>query len=191
MSEIKFVNILEADDLLKEQVRKWRNKEDVKRFMLTQHDISKEEHSRWLGRLRDENDYKFWVAFSGDVPIGAAYLHDIDYEASDSEWGFYIAEDGYRGKGLSRDILIKLLDEAFGRMNLKTLVTKVISGNERALGIYRKFGFREIGRMPFKDGNEIILLGFTKEDWKRLKEEAGNELRLFKRQRRPGRFEGK
>jgi len=175
MNEIRFVDILEVDDVLKERVREWRNREEVRNFMLTQHHISKEEHRRWLERLKDVKDAKFWVAFAGDTPIGAAYLNDIDYEASDSEWGFYIGEDGYRQKGLSRRILYRLLEEAFEKLGLQTLVTSVLTGNTRALGIYEKLNFKTINRIPSRAGNEIILLGFTSEDWKRLKEEIAHE----------------
>ena len=175
MSEIRLVDILEVDDIMKEQVREWRNKDDVRKFMLNQHTISKEEHSGWLERLQGSNSARFWVAFAGDTPIGAAYLHDIDLENSDSEWGFYIGEDGYRGKGLSKNILFRLLDKAFGSMNLATLFTKVISNNEKALAIYKAFNFKEIDRLQLKNGNEIVQLAFRREDWLRLKKEMGSE----------------
>ena len=33
MIEIRLVDILEVDDALKEQVREWRNKDDIRKFM--------------------------------------------------------------------------------------------------------------------------------------------------------------
>jgi len=176
MKDIKFVNILEVDDVLKERVRQWRNKEDVRRAMLTQHNISEEEHSGWLRRLEERDDTKFWVVFADKTPIGAAYLHGMDRSKSDSEWGFYIGEDEYRGKGLSKHILFKLLDNAFESMNLETLFTTAISHNTKALGIYKKFRFKEIDRIPFKDGDEIVLMGFTRGDWKKIKGKMEDEL---------------
>jgi len=43
MKEIKFENILKANDETKEKVRRWRNKEEIRKLMLDQNIITKEE----------------------------------------------------------------------------------------------------------------------------------------------------
>jgi len=171
MSEMRFVNILEVDDGLKEKVRQWRNKDEIRKSMLTQHIISKGEHAGWLKKLKTADDSKFWVVFVEDTLIGVAYLQNIDRKKSTSEWGFYIGEDAYKGKGLGKSILFKLLDKAFGEMNLEILFTKVLSDNTIAFHIYEELRFKEAGRTPFKDDKEVILLQFRREDWQKLKEE--------------------
>ena len=76
---------------------------------------------------------------------------------------------------MSKNILFRLLDKAFGSMNLATLFTKVISNNEKALAIYKAFNFKEIDRLQLKEGNEIVQLVLRIEDWLILKREMGSE----------------
>jgi UDP-4-amino-4,6-dideoxy-N-acetyl-beta-L-altrosamine N-acetyltransferase len=169
VKNIEFNNILEVDEDLKEKVRCWRNKDDIRKAMLSQHIITKKEHARWLKHLKEEDDYKCWIIFFRGKPIGTIYLHEINYQNLSSKWGWYIAEDIYRGKGLSRPIFLKLMGLFFNKMKFANLITDVISNNEKALGIYKKFKFREIARSPFKDKYEVITFGFSKDDWKNMK----------------------
>ncbi len=174
MKEIKFENILKVNDEIKEKVRQWRNKEEIRKHMLNQHIITKEEHLNWIESLKNRNDWKFWVVFVDEIPIGSVYLQNMDFKNLTSEWGFYIGEDDYRGKGLGKYILFKLLEFYFEEMKFEVLFTKVISNNIAALNIYRKFKFKMIN--DFLDNQrKVVLLKFTKKDWSKWKEMLKNE----------------
>jgi len=175
MSNLELVDILAVDDELKEKVREWRNKEEVRKYMLTQHIITEEEHSKWIKNLRHKNDYKGWVVFVDNTPIGLVYLQNMNHGELTSEWGVYIGEDAYRGKGLSKCILFKLLEMFFDEMKFKTLSTKLLSKNIVALDLYKKFKFREIDKLPFEGKEKIILLKFSKEDWVKFKKSLRDE----------------
>ena len=174
MKKIKFVNILRLNNELKEKVRRWRNKEGIRKLMLTQHVISQKEHSEWIENLKHRNDWKFWVVFVGNTSIGSANLQNINYRELSSEWGFYIGEDTYKGKGFGKCILFKLLEIFFDEMELENLFTKTLSKNFVALNLYKKFRFKEIDRLPFKGKEKIILLLFSKKDWTKFKESLRN-----------------
>ncbi|MDD5356026.1 MAG: UDP-4-amino-4,6-dideoxy-N-acetyl-beta-L-altrosamine N-acetyltransferase, partial [Candidatus Omnitrophica bacterium] len=152
-----------------ERVRQWRNKDEIRLSMLTQHNISKEEHDKWLRGLSTKNDRKFYVIFIDDVPVGSVYLHNINYAESSSEWGFYIGEDIYRDKGLGKCVIFKLLGIVFDELKLKMLITKLLSHNIGALNIYKNFQFKEFNRSPFNEREEIIYMRFSAEDWKQHK----------------------
>jgi len=174
MKEIKFENILKVNDEIKEKVRQWRNKEEIRKYMLNQHIITKEEHLNWIESLKNKNDWKFWVVFIDEIPIGSIYLQSIDYKKLISEWGFYIGEDDFKGKGLGKHILFKLLEFYFEEMKFEVLFTKVISNNITALNIYKKFKFKMIN--DFLDNQrKVVLLKFTKKDWSKWKEMLKNE----------------
>jgi UDP-4-amino-4,6-dideoxy-N-acetyl-beta-L-altrosamine N-acetyltransferase len=171
MKSLRFVDILSVDDELKDRVRQWRNKDRVRKCMLTQHHISREEHSKWLENLKTRDKQRFWVVFAEATPIGSVYLQNINCDLLSSEWGFYIGEDSYTGKGLGKRILYMLLERFFDEMGFNTLLTKVLSDNTAALRIYREFGFTEMGR-AFVDGDkEILRLSFHRNDWFRQKED--------------------
>jgi len=175
MREIKFINILRVDDELKEKIRQWRNREEIRKFMLTQHIISKKEHFKWIESLKNRKDWKFWIVFIDGAPVGSIYFQNIDYKNFSSEWGFYIGESSYRGKGLSKDILFKFLEMFFEKMEFEDLHIKVLSSNVIALNLYKKFKFKEVDRVPFKNKEKIVLLKFSKKDWLKWKEELKNE----------------
>ncbi len=174
MKEIKFENILKVNDEIKERVRQWRNKEEIRKYMLNQHIITKKEHLNWIESLKNKNDWKFWVVFFNNIPIGSVYLQNMDYNKLTSEWGFYIGEDDFIGKGLGKYILFKLLEFYFEEMKFEVLFTKVISNNIAALNIYRKFKFKMINDF-FDSHRKVVLLKFTKKDWSKWKEMLKNE----------------
>ena len=161
---LEFIDILTIDDGLKEKVRCWRNQDNVRKFMLKQHIISKKEHLAQLSGLVKDT---FWVVFINDNPIGIVNLQNINREKLISEWGFYIGEEDYRGKGFGREILYKLLDRFFGRMGFETLLTTVLSSNATAIRIYEGFGFEKTSE------GFAITFKYTKDDW--LKYKKGNE----------------
>lgn len=171
MNNLIFVNILETDGVIQEKVRQWRNKEEIRKCMLNQSVIGPEEHARWLDGLRRRGDSKFWVVFCKDVPVGAAYLQNVDREKATTEWGFYIGEEAYKARGLGQQILFNLLEEVFDRMEFEILLTKVLSSNVGAIHLYKKFYFNEKDRFFSRDQREVIILEFTKSAWARTKEE--------------------
>ena len=172
MNNLRFVNILELDAAIWEKVRQWRNKDEIRTSMLSQHNISEKEHRSWLEGLRLKNDRKFFVVFNDGIPVGSAYFHNIDYADSSSEWGFYIGDDAYKDKGLGKRIVFKLLGIFFGELKTKTLLTTELSHNKPAINIYNKFRFKECRRTPFKGGGEIIHMKFSARDWERVKKKA-------------------
>ena len=167
---IRFVDILEVDHDLIEQVRLWRNNENVSKFMFTNHKISEEEHNRWIKNLRVKNDSKAWIIFIDEKPIGLVSLSDIDYERKETEWGFYIADEDFRGKGLGKTVLKKLMKMVFDDMGFEKMNTMVLDNNPVALHLYKKLGFRVLGNHNEKnvrDGEEveIKIMSISKTTW--------------------------
>lgn len=173
MSEMKFIDILEVNNELKEKVRLWRNKDEIRNCMISKHLITKEEHRRWLERLKKCEKQKFWVVFSDKIPIGAVYLQDINKANRSSEWGFYIGENEYKSKGLSKKILLKLLSIFFDEMGFETLLTKVLSSNVIALNLYMQFKFQKADPVETPEG--VINLSFSRKQWLKSRGELKNE----------------
>ena len=177
MNAMRFVNILEVDPSIQEKVRVWRNKDEVKNWMFNQGIISVEDHQKWLKALAVRNDREFWVVFVGEIPVGAAYLHDMDHDHKISEWGFYIGEGAYKGRGLGKHILYKLLVEFFDVKRFTMLRTKVFSANEAAIHLYRKFFFQEKERF-LDNGTKVCIFEFTQALWQKFKAKIGELLNV-------------
>lgn len=164
MTRIEFTDILSVDEALKEKVRVWRNREEVNKFFINRHFITPEEHCGWIEGLQQKDDEKFWIVFYDHVPIGSVYLQNVNIESKSSEWGFYIGEKEYRGRGLSGCIIYQLLEYFFDTMGFEVLITKVLSENVTAVKIYNKFGFSKESEDAIGNKN-VIFLRFSREEW--------------------------
>lgn len=173
--EVVFKNILDVDAGLQREVLNWRNSEDVRRFMIHRHDITLDEHRNWLKRLSIEKTQQCWVVFIDEDSVGTAYITNIDWKSHRCEWGFYIGNPEYRGKGLAKLVLFKFLEKIFVELKLECLLTRVFLENIAALTLYRKFGFRELKQETVDDGRNLIVMEFTAKDWNTRKDALAAE----------------
>jgi len=68
-----------------------------------------------------------------------------------------VIKSGYRDLGIGTEIMKFLIGQA-REMGLKVLTLRVFSTNERAQHVYRKVGFKEVGRVPkavYRNGKYI------------------------------------
>ncbi|MBA7578691.1 hypothetical protein ES708_20556 [subsurface metagenome] len=132
--------------------------------MLNRHTITKEEHLKWFSSLRYSNQYKFWVVYVDKVPIGTVYMQDINYTKKTSEWGFYIGENNYIGKGYGKRVLLKFLQIFFDKLGFEKLITRVTVDNNIAIKLYRGLGFRTI-----REKGGVIVMEYKEEDLIKMK----------------------
>jgi len=68
-----------------------------------------------------------------------------------------VIKDGFRDAGIGTE-MIKTLIEHARAMGLKVLTLAAFAANQRALHVYQKLGFAQVGRIPrkyFKEGRYI------------------------------------
>lgn len=78
--------------------------------------------------------------------IGRCGLGSLDHMHRTAELGIGIGEPDCRGKGYGTEATRLLLDYGFNALGLHNVLLRVCSFNEAAIAVYRKAGFREIGR---------------------------------------------
>ena len=137
---IEFQNILEVDKNLIELVRNWRNSKKVNQYMYTNHYISKEEHQKWMEKLRAKDTAIAWIIKYNGKPVGIAQLSNIDYEKKITEWGFYIADESVRGKGIGR-ALIKSCLLNLAKQGIEQCNTFVLKSNELGQTFWKNGGW--------------------------------------------------
>jgi len=81
-----------------------------------------------------------------DELIGQAGLHHIDHFNQRCELGIALGKD-YWGQGLGQEATRLLVDYAFSYLNMNRISLRVLADDARAVGAYRKAGFREEGRL--------------------------------------------
>ena len=78
------------------------------------------------------------------APIGWSSLFHIDHRNGTAQFGIDLGER--RGQGLGTEATRLTLDWGFSVLGLHNIMLAVAAWNERAIGVYTKVGFREVGR---------------------------------------------
>ncbi len=78
--------------------------------------------------------------------IGVVNLRDIDRFHRTAELGLAIGEQDYWNKGYGTETCFLILDYGFNVLGLHNVVLDPVDFNENAIRLYKRVGFREIGR---------------------------------------------
>lgn len=91
-------------------------------------------------------------------PIGHAGIDNIDFRDKRGEIFFLIGEKKEKGKGYGREIIRQLLDYAFHKLKLNSLLATVTIKNLPAQKVLEKAGFKRVGiRREFNYINRKFL----------------------------------
>jgi len=78
--------------------------------------------------------------------IGYISLFDVDNINRTAKLGMQVGEKEYRGKGYGEEALELILSFAFKMLNINNVMLFVYEFNDKAINLYKKVGFKEIGR---------------------------------------------
>jgi len=127
-----------------EMVRKWRNNENVRRFMYTQHEISRDEHLEWWNKITlIDSDFIPLIFEYNNKPCAFVSFSNINKKNKSASWAFYLSEDAK--KGISSIVEFKALEYAFRTIFLYKLKCEVIDVNLSVIKMHKKYGFKEEG----------------------------------------------
>lgn len=159
------VRVVAYEDLA--MLLSWRNHESVRRYMLTQHEITIEEHEQWFAKVIAEGKRCLLIVEEDGRPFGFAQLNNRD-AGSIAEWGFYIRPDASKGSGLKLGGAI--LDYAFGELNLHKVCGQAIDFNAASIAFHRRLGFSQEGvlreQAKVNDSyHNLICFGLLSNEW--------------------------
>jgi RimJ/RimL family protein N-acetyltransferase len=78
--------------------------------------------------------------------IGNCGLLFPDWIDGCAEFGIFIGEKKYWGKGYGKEATMLILDYGFNVLNLHNIILRVYSFNKRAIKLYEQCGFKIIGK---------------------------------------------
>ena len=92
-----------------------------------------------------------------DTLIGMGGLSYIEWPWQRAELTMCIGEKEHQGKGYGQEVTRLILEHAFTKLNLHSVMLRVISYNERAIKCYEACGFKQAGRRRESriDGDEF------------------------------------
>lgn len=148
-----------------------RNEAVVRHNMYTSHEISLEEHFHWIERMRSSKDAYFYAVTKVEKIVGGVGISAINKMHRRAEWAFYLTGN-LQGKGTGVSLEYKFVNKIFDEFDIDKLNCEVISFNEKVIRLHQKFGFQIEGVRRdhvIRDGVKFdaVLLGITKEEWRR------------------------
>ena len=132
---------------------KWRNNPNVKNKFLYRALFTEEGHKNWLKTMINTGKAAQFIISADGEDIGSVYLRDIDQVSRKAEFGIFIGEDDYLGKGIGLKATQLILDWGFKSLKLHKIFLRVLATNQRAVNSYQKSGFIQEGY--FKDEEYI------------------------------------
>ena len=111
-------------------------------------------------------------------PIGLIVVRVDRPEARSVELSLLVDADRW-GQGFGIDMVQTILEACFDGWGVNRIGVRVEEGNERALALYRRLGFREEGRLreaAFRNGEhaDVLLLGQLAAEWAAREDRAGS-----------------
>lgn len=149
-------------------VLSWRNAEDVRTNMYTNHLISIDEHRRWW-ELQNANPESRLLIFELDQqPLGVVTFSRYTGANSVAQWAFYSGNRGQRGIGSMMERAA--LEYAFETLRVRKLECEVLAFNRPVVNFHVKHGFRVEGvlREAYERGGTLIdvyRLGMLASEW--------------------------
>jgi UDP-4-amino-4,6-dideoxy-N-acetyl-beta-L-altrosamine N-acetyltransferase len=175
MIEGERINLLELKEEDNPLIVKWRNKDEVRRNLLSHSILTLESQQIWFEDYqKDDTDQTFIIFVKEDEEkIGTVSLNDIDMEKKDSEYGIMIGEQKYLGKGYAKEATIMILKYAFEHLLLNRVTLKVLDNNLPAIKLYDKLGFKVEEKIKEDDyfegeSHDTIIMSIIKEDYDKM-----------------------
>ena len=141
---LRFITCEKTDT---EKIVRWRNQEFVRNNFIYREPFTIQLHENWLKHMVDVGKAVQFMIYGkeDEVPIGSVYLKDIDKVHNKAEFGIFIGEEEYLGRGLGREAAKLVLYYGFRELLLHKIFLRVFSYNQPALRSYKKAGFLEEG----------------------------------------------
>lgn len=126
-----------------DNIVKWRNTPFVLNNFIDQTPITKDSHENYYkSRIQTGKVDQFIIVCDG-TDIGTIFLRDIDLIEKTAEYGIFIGEQEYLGKGIAVIASKQILDYAFNDIGMEKVILRVLERNNGAIKSYKKIGFKE------------------------------------------------
>jgi UDP-4-amino-4,6-dideoxy-N-acetyl-beta-L-altrosamine N-acetyltransferase len=174
MIEVCQIRAVKVDDLPILLV--WRNHPEIRRYMLTQHEITLEEHKKWFAINSHDKTKQLLLVLEEDLPIGYVQFSKVK-DGGVADWGFYASPQSLKGAG--HKIGKTALKYAFEVLRLNKICGQALDFNHISQAFHLRLGFTKEGILKDQcqvDGkyHDLICFGLTNVEW-RANEKARNQ----------------
>lgn len=126
-----------------DNIIRWRNSPEVSKNFIFRDTLTREMHMSWLNENVFTGKCIQYIIEEkhSNIAIGSVYFRDVNFEMNSAEFGIFIGEDAYRGKGIGSNVTNLFKNFGFQTLKLKKIFLRVIGENIRAYKSYVKAGF--------------------------------------------------
>lgn len=138
----------------------FHNVEETKEQMAWYDSLVKNETGIWWG-VYDKNDDQF---------CGAGGFNNLSKKNKKAEIGFWLLKE-FWGKGIMKEVMLRLFDEGFSKLELNRIEGYVVSENIKCKNALTKTNFTYEGTMreyEFRNGEKVNMdiYSILKSEWK-------------------------
>jgi hypothetical protein len=153
-----------------ENIMLWRMLPEVTLYMYTDPRLTLEDQKRWYKIIKSDQTKKYWIINVDNEDVGLVSIYNIDIVNRRCDWGYYLASEAIRGKGIARAVELNLHHYVFEILNMNKLCCEVFAWNDFVIGIHRKYGSSIEGKRRLhicKNGefHDIVEMAILREDW--------------------------
>ena len=121
----------------------WRNDPATRAASLSQHEISPDEHRRWLHRKLGDPECFLFIVEESTQPVGQVRVDRLS--SALAELSIALAPEA-RGRGLGRRAIELGTTEAREALGVQSVKARVRADNESSLRAFRATGYEDAGR---------------------------------------------
>lgn len=148
-------------------LREMRTDTELQHLLLAYPELhSSDEFSYWLERRRSEPNGAFFVIADANTNecLGYVQIANVHSKGKHGALGIALSHSA-RGSGVGFAAVTQLLEHAKDKMRLRKIELEVMATNHRAIDLYRKIGFEEVGvrREHYHDGtawHDVLVMEF-------------------------------
>lgn len=146
-SSMERVTLLPITDEDTEDIVRWRNSDIVRSRFIYRDTFTAEGHRRWMEDMVKTGKVVQFIIRENESKkkIGSVYLRDIDQKNKKCEFGIFIGEEEFLGKGYGTLAAKKILSYGFEELGMNKIFLRVLADNRRAYNSYLAAGFVEEG----------------------------------------------
>ena len=135
----KAIELKHLDDETVMKIREWRNQPFVKNMMYSQHDITEEEHRKYIDTLLQDNNRGLFVFYLDDIPFGI-YQYVIHPQGNYVTDGNYLIGQEYQDMGYGTIQTYFMSVIKFDYLHCHKSYGEMLDINRRVIMLNKKLG---------------------------------------------------
>lgn len=149
-------------------VLEWRNAEDVRNNMYTNHVISIDEHRSWWESQKNNPRTRLLICELDGSAVGVITFTNYTGPEGIATWAFYSGDRARKGVGVAMEVAA--LNYAFDNLRVRKLECEVLDFNSSVIRFHLRHGFRVEGILRegyVRDGKpyDVYRLAMLARDW--------------------------